>query len=400
MQYARLPPSIFLSYARTDEKLAGALSRELTARGAVVWTDVEQLRPGDRWRRRIEEAIRQVDVFLLLITPASQQSSSVQSELALALDTAGKTKVVPVRVGGADVPARLTDIVWLDADQDDLAATAELVLSVADAGSMTEGAIADEVVRALDGLGVSWQREPTVAGVRPDFLVESADGHRLVIEVKSRANPSLVQAIDARTQAARMRDLTGSEAALVVFPELQKALPSAGIVGLGGVHEYVQDLLQGWVRGGRPAESGRAGPRPEPDPGPPSQLRTVFAAMPFKADYDDVYWVAMTAAAEAVGAACVRIDREDFEGDIAIRICELIRQCTAMIADLSESNPNVLYEVGYAHALRRPCVSVCSTPLADLPFDVRNLNTLAYSKGRTWALREPLINRLQAALEE
>jgi nucleoside 2-deoxyribosyltransferase len=96
--------------------------------------------------------------------------------------------------------------------------------------------------------------------------------------------------------------------------------------------------------------------------------------MPFKGEYDDVYWVAMTAAAQAVGAACVRIDREDFEGDIAAKIRDLIEKCDAVIADLSESNPSVLYEVGYAHALSRPCVPVCSTSLDNLPFDVRNLN--------------------------
>jgi hypothetical protein len=36
--------------------------------------------------------------------------------------------------------------------------------------------------------------------------------------------------------------------------------------------------------------------------------------------------------------------------------------------------------------------------LEELPVDVRSLNTLAYSKGSTWALREPLSGRLRAAL--
>ena len=70
-----------------------------------------------------------------------------------------------------------------------------------------------------------------------------------------------------------------------------------------------------------------------------------------------------------------------------------------MIADLSEAKPNVLFETGYAHALGKPCIHICSTPLAELPFDVRNWNTLAYEPGRTAALRDPLARRLRALLK-
>jgi hypothetical protein len=58
----------------------------------------------------------------------------------------------------------------------------------------------------------------------------------------------------------------------------------------------------------------------------------------------------------------------------------------------------VLYETGFSHALEKPTIHVCSTPMSELPFDVRNWNTLAYQQGRTVYLREPLTARLQAAL--
>lgn len=128
------------------------------------------------------------------------------------------------------------------------------------------------------------------------------------------------------------------------------------------------------------------------------EAKTVFAAMPFAAEYEDVYFVAMVDAARAVGAACRRLDREDYAGDVVKKLSELIHGCDAVIADISDANPNVLYEVGHAHALQRPAVHICSMPLAELPFDVRNWNTLRYTKGRTHALRDELRTRLRAVL--
>jgi hypothetical protein len=68
----------------------------------------------------------------------------------------------------------------------------------------------------------------------------------------------------------------------------------------------------------------------------------------------------------------------------------------AVMADLSGSAPNVLFEVGFAFALGKPCVLVCSTPLNELPFDIRNQKTISYAKGQTYLLKEDLIPALRA----
>ena len=392
MQYALLAPSLFLSYSHADATVAGAFVRELQARGANVWLDREQIRPGEDWAAQIEDAIRRVDVFLLLVTPASEESEWVERELSFALATRNRTKVVPIRIGGAKMPTSVGHIQWLEANANDLATAAERILQVTRDPRVRGSVILDEVERSLDNLGLEWQREPTVAGVRPDFLVHLGRGRLLVIEVKSRANPSVVEAISARTRAERMRELTGAEAALVVFPQLNVAPPTDGVIELNTLGRSIRAVLL--------SDASGVSTKRQIEAVPQDGSRTIFAAMPFAGEYDDVYWVAMTAAAQAVGAACLRVDKEEYEGDIAAKIRDLIKHADALVADLSESNPNVLYEVGYAHALSRPCVPICSTPLDDLPLDVRNFNTLAYDKGRTWALREPLTARLRAALDE
>jgi hypothetical protein len=120
--------------------------------------------------------------------------------------------------------------------------------------------------------------------------------------------------------------------------------------------------------------------------------------MPFAAEYDDVFFVAMVPAAQDLNATCIRVDQEEFVGDIPSRIKKDIKRSSAVIVDLSGAKPNVLYEAGFAHALGKPTVHICSTPVKDLPFDVSHDNTLVYSTGQTYKLKEKLLNRLKAVL--
>jgi hypothetical protein len=392
MQMSHVQPTVFLSYSHQDQPTARQLAHELEQRGAAVVIDDQVLRPGDNWPERIGEAIRNSDVFLILVSPASARSESVLLELGIAFSDENGPRVIPIRLSGAEIPTDLSDIIYLDADPNDLGSVADRVLisSGPSTGRHIGGLATEEVEQLLTTLKLAWQLEPSIAGVRPDFLVETQDAKRLVIEVKGRRNPSLLEAVAARSQAARLRELTGADDAVVVFPYVERALPMAGLVGLADLSAYLRKFIAA-----PPGPNPHTGDRPKPH----SDEATVFASMPFKPQYDDVYWVAMTAAAEAVGATCVRVDRDDFDGDIPTRIKDYIESSIAVIADLSESNPDVLYEVGYARRHGCPCVQICSTPLEELPFNVRNINTLSYNQGRTYELRRPLSERLKAVID-
>jgi hypothetical protein len=389
-------PRVFLSYSHEDKPTARQLAGELEQRGAVVWFDEQVLALDEHLYERISAAIRSSDLFLILVSPASGRSRWVRRELDAALATENRTRVIPVRLAGAEIPTDLSDILYLDADPDDLGSAADRVLrshGLESVGESAETAATEQIEHMLSTLDLTWQREPSIAGVRPDLLAETPDGKRLVIEFRSRPNPSLLEAVDARTQATRLSELTGADGAVVVFPRVETALPTAGIVGLREFSSYLSEFLAA-----APGPSKPAAQRPEPRVR--AGEKTVFASMPFKPEYEDVYWVAMTAAAESVGATCVRVDREDFDGDIPAKIKEYIESSVAVVADLSESNPDVLYEVGYARRHGCPCVQICSTPLGQLPFNVRNTNTLAYKQGQTHELRGLLIERLKAVLDE
>ena len=73
----------------------------------------------------------------------------------------------------------------------------------------------------------------------------------------------------------------------------------------------------------------------------------------------------------------------------------MIRAAKVVVADLSDSRPNVLHEVGFAEALQKPVIQICSTPTANLPFNVRNNQTIKYSIGQAAKLRKRLELELQ-----
>jgi hypothetical protein len=93
--------------------------------------------------------------------------------------------------------------------------------------------------------------------------------------------------------------------------------------------------------------------------------------VPFKEEFDDVYFVAMSDASVSVGATCICIDNEDYQGDILEKLKQDIKDSIVMIADISGANPNVLYEIGFSHGIGKPTIHICSTPLNKLPFDVK-----------------------------
>ena len=48
-----------------------------------------------------------------------------------------------------------------------------------------------------------------------------------------------------------------------------------------------------------------------------------------------------------------------------------------LVAELTSRNPNVLYELGLAHALRKPVVLISSNE-DDVPFDVHHIRVIYY----------------------
>lgn len=245
----------------------------------------------------------------------------------------------------------------------------------------------DKLERQFVEAGLDFEREPAIGGLRPDFLVKGPQGEVVVIEAKDW-NPRGGNTARAFEQVRHYQKITGADQAFLVLPDLKRNFRDKGVVSAETIISTLKNLFEhpGHIR------------RPEKSKAKETD-KTVFAAMPFTREFDDTYFVAMSFAAEEVQAACKRVDQTEFSGDIVEEIKRLICESIAVIVDLSEGKPNVLYEAGYAHALGKPTVHICSTDLSELPFDVRNWNTIPYRRGQTTRLRQPLALRLRAVIK-
>jgi hypothetical protein len=247
-----------------------------------------------------------------------------------------------------------------------------------------EEEIEEIIAERLRAAGFKFVTEKAIGGLAPDFIVYAPDGRQFIVEARHWDFPGLTS--EASRQAQFYQEAAKVDGAFVVIPGLKRNLPAKGVVSVDGLVPAIQAELENARTRTQPAETTKV-------------ERLIFAAMPFAPQYEDVFFVAMSYAAEQVGAVCDRVDRREFQGNVTEEIHRMIRKAVAVIVDLSESKPNVLYEAGYAHALKKPCIHICSTSVEKLPFDVAQWKTTLYQPGQTHKLQRELAQRLKAILD-
>lgn len=119
--------------------------------------------------------------------------------------------------------------------------------------------------------------------------------------------------------------------------------------------------------------------------------------MPFTEDFEDVYRLGIKEACTNVGAYCERVDEQIFNERILDRIYNQMAKADLIIADMTGRNPNVFYEVGYAHALGK--LTILLTQNADdIPFDLKHFPHIVYGK-KISTLRDALEKRVKYFIE-
>jgi hypothetical protein len=127
----------------------------------------------------------------------------------------------------------------------------------------------------------------------------------------------------------------------------------------------------------------------------PAEPDHAFVAMPFAEEFEDVFHYGITRSVHAAGLLCERIDKGAFTGDILSRMKDKIRSATVVVADLTDANPNVYLEVGYAWAAEIPTVLVHRRD-SELKFDVQGQKCISY--GTIKELEESLTEELRELL--
>ncbi len=124
-----------------------------------------------------------------------------------------------------------------------------------------------------------------------------------------------------------------------------------------------------------------------------------FVVMEFGSPYDDVYGEVIERVCSSFEIDVNRADEIYSPGLIIADITREITESKVIIAEITPRNPNVYFEVGYAHAYNKPTILIAEKG-TELPFDVSPFRVLLYENsigGRT-RLEEGLSRHLEAIM--
>jgi hypothetical protein len=250
-----------------------------------------------------------------------------------------------------------------------------------------------EVADLYRGLGAEVRHDVTIAGSQIDILATetTASGSPIkrLIECKAYSSQVGIDAVRSFIGTARLlRERHLADVATIVSASgfSRPARDAAEEFGIELLE--VADLRQ---------RADRAPLVEKPPPAPVSEAPDAevtdssiraFVALPFTARFDDVYLYGIRSAAEEAGISVERADDVLKSVEIIAYVRERIQSCDLLIADTSESNPNVFYELGYADGLGKPVVLIAEKETAT-PFDVRGRRHLLYDGIRDLEARLP-----------
>jgi hypothetical protein len=103
-----------------------------------------------------------------------------------------------------------------------------------------------------------------------------------------------------------------------------------------------------------------------------------FVIMQFTSPYNELYSEVVQPLCAEFGVDAVRADDTHGPGLIIADVTRQIDEARVVIAEITPANPNVYYEVGYAHARGRPTILIAERRVERLPFDVSGFRTLFY----------------------
>lgn len=120
------------------------------------------------------------------------------------------------------------------------------------------------------------------------------------------------------------------------------------------------------------------------------QEKSIFVIMPFDAMFNDIYQIGIKETMISLGYKCSRADEIFHTHDIMCRgICKPIQESSYIVADMTNKNANVFFELGLAYGFEKNVLLIANS-IDDIPFDLRGMRSIIYN-GQIVTLRENLI---------
>jgi hypothetical protein len=278
-------------------------------------------------------------------------------------------------------------------------------LAGAISGFLSTAAVRD-VAALYSVLGYEVQQSIVLVGQQVDLLLQRNTGRdskvRMAVEVKSGYHsPITPAAVDYFSAVAKvLKNEDAIDAAAMVSSsgfttEAKRCADEAGIVtvDLRDLRKKARDRIDEYEKAMKGLERLERARREGAD----VFKRKIFVLMPFSEKFTDIYAYGILKVAGDLGHVAQRADDIEHNEDAMRVVKDRIQEADAIVADISDRNPNVFYEVGYAHACNRPVILICRKG-AKVPFDLQSYNYIQYKTIRE--LEQQLHDRLKATLGE
>ncbi len=106
-------PYIFISYAHKNMLTAQIITQNLIQTGVPIWMDRMKLIGGSAWLNEIQKGIENAQAVLLIVTPDSMKSKTVQQEYAYAIQL-GKPIIPVLAKNTSNIPDELKKFQFVD----------------------------------------------------------------------------------------------------------------------------------------------------------------------------------------------------------------------------------------------------------------------------------------------
>ncbi len=106
---------VYISYSRHDREFSDRLSGDLSDAGFSLWRDIEQIQPGQDWKKALEGGLREAGALLYLSSSHSVESKWMDYELQAILQRG--IKILPLVLddaGAGRLPTAIQHIQWVD----------------------------------------------------------------------------------------------------------------------------------------------------------------------------------------------------------------------------------------------------------------------------------------------
>lgn len=119
-----------------------------------------------------------------------------------------------------------------------------------------------------------------------------------------------------------------------------------------------------------------------PDVSPPKECFVVCpigaAGSETRKRSDQVYRHVISASLQPLGYKVTRGDSIEQTGQITSQVIDKVLEADLVVADLTDQNANVFYELAVRHAIRKPYIQIMAEG-QKLPFDIQSLRTIFFS---------------------